>query len=253
MAIKGWPYTSVSGDRKVSASDEADGYDIFVGSGVVPGYLNGLAVTKVTGAMQVAVNTGAAVLAGHRAINDSAATVSLDSNSGSGQPRIDIIVFESNENTEVRAPRFVAVKGTPAASPSPPALTQTSAVWQLPLAHVLIPAGAANLDGATLTDVREYAEGRHMHSVDELIGLTEALAAKANASHTHAISNVTNLQTTLDGKAAASHTHSISNVTGLQTALDGKEPTLASDRKRKITISSSDPSGGADGDVWIKV
>lgn len=41
---------------------------------------------------------------------------SVDGDSGSGQPRIDIIVFESNENTEVRAPRFVAVKGTPAAS-----------------------------------------------------------------------------------------------------------------------------------------
>jgi len=251
MAIKSWPYTNISGDRKTTASDEADGYDIFVGSGVVPGYLNGLAVTKVAGAMQVSVNTGAAVLAGHRAISDAAATVALDT--GSAQPRIDIIVIESNENTDVRAAQFVAVKGTPAASPSPPALTQTAAVWQLPLAQILIPAGAANLDGATLTDVRAYAEGRHMHSVDELIGLTEALAAKANASHTHAISNVTNLQTTLDGKAAASHTHSISNVTGLQTALDGKEPTLASDRKRKITISSSDPSGGADGDVWIKV
>lgn len=33
----------------------------------------------------------------------------------------------------------------------------------------------------------------------------------------------------------------------------GAEPTLAADRKRKITISTSDPSGGSDGDIWFKV
>jgi len=27
---------------------------------------------------------------------------------------------------------------------------------------------------------------------------------------------------------------------------------LASDKTRKITISESDPSGGSDGDIWIK-
>ena len=30
------------------------------------------------------------------------------------------------------------------------------------------------------------------------------------------------------------------------------ELTLATDQKRKITISTSDPSGGSDGDIWIK-
>ncbi|WP_420588237.1 hypothetical protein [Bacterioplanoides sp.] len=33
----------------------------------------------------------------------------------------------------------------------------------------------------------------------------------------------------------------------------GAEPVLDSDRKRKITISTSDPSGGSDGDIWFKV
>lgn len=42
-------------------------------------------------------------------------------------------------------------------------------------------------------------------------------------------------------------------VTGLQTALNGKEATLNTDQKRKITISTSDPSGGTNGDIWIKV
>ena len=33
----------------------------------------------------------------------------------------------------------------------------------------------------------------------------------------------------------------------------GAEPILAADQKRKITISTSDPSGGSDGDIWFKV
>lgn len=45
---------------------------------------------------------------------------------------------------------------------------------------------------------------------------------------------------------------SIAKTSGLQTALDGKEPTLDADRKRKQTISTADPSGGADGDIWLK-
>ena len=64
---------------------------------------------------------------------------------------------------------------------------------------------------------------------------------------------VDGLETTVDGKAASSHNHTIAQVTGLQTALDGKEATLNTDQKRKITISTSDPSGGTNGDIWIKV
>ncbi len=40
-------------------------------------------------------------------------------------------------------------------------------------------------------------------------------------------------------------------VSGLTASSVGAEPTLASDRKRKITVSTADPSGGNDGDVWF--
>ncbi len=45
---------------------------------------------------------------------------------------------------------------------------------------------------------------------------------------------------------------SIAKTSGLQTALDAKEATLDDDQKRKITISTADPSGGVDGDIWLK-
>ena len=44
----------------------------------------------------------------------------------------------------------------------------------------------------------------------------------------------------------------ITDISGLQTALSGKENTLNADQKRKVTISSSAPTGGVDGDVWLQ-
>jgi hypothetical protein len=64
--------------------------------------------------------------------------------------------------------------------------------------------------------------------ISDVLGLQDALNAKAPIIHTHEIDNVTDLQDALDGKASSSHTHIISNVTGLQIALDSKQATLVS-------------------------
>lgn len=52
---------------------------------------------------------------------------------------------------------------------------------------------------------------------------------------------------TLPPQAPAAHGHAISDVSGLQAALDGKQPTLA----YKITVSTTEPSSPATGDIWI--
>lgn len=36
------------------------------------------------------------------------------------------------------------------------------------------------------------------------------------------------------------------------TVTEGSDVRLAADRTRKVTISSSAPSGGAEGDVWLR-
>ena len=51
----------------------------------------------------------------------------------------------------------------------------------------------------------------------------------------------------LPPQAPAAHGHAISGVSGLQAALDGKQPTLA----YKITVSTTEPSSPATGDIWI--
>ena len=98
----------------------------------------------------------------------------------------------------------------------------------------------------------DKSDTTHGHGISNITGLQTALNGKANSNHTHTIANVTGLQTALDGKANSSHTHTIAQVTGLQTALDAKEDTLNADQKRKITFSTSAPTGGADGDIWLE-
>ena len=51
----------------------------------------------------------------------------------------------------------------------------------------------------------------------------------------------------LPAQTPAPHPHDIAGVTGLQAALDGKQPAL----DYKITVSTTEPSSPATGDIWI--
>ena len=203
MATKSWPYVSIAGDRKITAADFAQGYDLISASGVVPGFLNELVPSKVIDSLKVRVGTGAALVGGRWYVQDEPERTTLDM--GDAQPRIDIIAVESNSNTPVRASRLVVIKGTPAASPVAPALTNTSAITQIELCRVLVPANATTLSSATLTDTRTYVSGRHAHDLEDITGLQGALNGKASATHTHTPSSI--------GAAASSHNHSASNIT----------------------------------------
>lgn len=123
------------------------------------------------------------------------------------------------------------------------------------------------------------ANSSHSHAISGVTGLQDALDGKAASSHSHSISNVSGLQTALDGKSDDGHTHDSRYYTESEmitklaaksdtththdsryytesevtTKLAAKEDTLDADQKRKITISTSSPSGGVNGDVWIKV
>jgi hypothetical protein len=75
--------------------------------------------------------------------------------------------------------------------------------------------------------------------------------ARTPTAHTHVKADITDF----------AHTHAISDVTNLQAALDGKVNTVngvvttastGSTVVRNITLSTGDPTGGMDGDVWLK-
>lgn len=83
-----------------------------------------------------------------------------------------------------------------------------------------------------------------------------ALDGKANSSHTHVIADITGLQTALDDKAASSHTHAnaTTGAAGFMSAADKTAlDAVGTMANRAFTVSTADPSGGADGDIWFKV
>ncbi len=62
-------------------------------------------------------------------------------------------------------------------------------------------------------------------TIDNITGLDDVLAAKAELNHVHIESDIEGLSTKLSEKASVYHNHSVSNITGLNTTLDGKADT----------------------------
>lgn len=123
------------------------------GSGVLAGELNTLETFGDSTGLQVKVKSGRAWVRGHYYENDAQRTLSISSNS-SGNPRIDRVVarLDATANTITA----LVITGTPAASPSAPAITQTSTTWDIPLAQVAVANGAATISAGNVTDERAY-------------------------------------------------------------------------------------------------
>lgn len=73
----------------------------------------------------------------------------------SGNPRIDRIVLQIDFTAQTC--RLVVLEGTPAGSPSAPALTQTSSIWEYSLATVAVAASFVTIAQSDITN--SYPEG----------------------------------------------------------------------------------------------
>jgi hypothetical protein len=119
--------------------------------GVAPGYLNALACAAA-GANTVSVNTGGGVVDGHWYNNSASVNVTVPSAVGGGNTRIDRIVLRctwaSYETVITR------IAGTDAASPTAPAITQTSGTtYDIQLCQALVDTAGT----VTVTDERVWA------------------------------------------------------------------------------------------------
>ena len=149
-------YLSVSNDRPYVASDFNNRFKVLASNGVLT---RGVAlttqvnVTAVSGEMQSNIASGYVMTEGI-VVTITEGTVDHDA-ADVTNPRIDTIVVESNQESATRASSVKIVKGTPAGTPVAPTLTQTSTIWQEPLANVQIPANATDADNFTYTDRRQ--------------------------------------------------------------------------------------------------
>ena len=119
--------------------------------GAVTAVLNTMSVSVAAGSAAVPMQTGQGAALCHW---DAAETVTLTAAPPSGQSRVDLIVCQVRDNALDGGANndfvITAVPGTPAASgPAVPATPNNAYV----LATVLVPGAAANLNGATITNL----------------------------------------------------------------------------------------------------
>jgi hypothetical protein len=126
----------------------------WLNTGVIRGVLNNLQVYADSTGMQVKVKSGAAWIKGHYFESDAEEILPIGT-ANPTNPRIDRIIVKldwTNNNIQL-----AVLQGTPSASPTPPALTQNTSRWEIPLAQVYVSAGATTIDSLNVTDERIYA------------------------------------------------------------------------------------------------
>lgn len=143
-------FNSSDGDRVYDATDFAAYFGNLVSNGVFYASATNLQATPGNG-LAVSVAAGSAWINGYRYENTDDLNLPLTTANGSN-PRIDRIVVRLSQVS--RNIQLAVVDGTPAATPSAPALTRTSDVYELGIADVLIPAAVTSIATNNITDTR---------------------------------------------------------------------------------------------------
>ncbi len=146
----------------------------FLGTGVLFGSLNQLVVTADGSTLAVTVATGDAFVEGFFYRNDAALSLDI-ATANALNSRIDTVVVRLDR--VANTVRLAVVTGTAAASPTPPALSQTDALFELPLANVTVPAAAGVIVAGNVTDRRVLITNRNAvgrRFLDQLIGANES-------------------------------------------------------------------------------
>lgn len=152
-----FPFNSVViggvADRAANANDFAAYFKGLIKNGV----LFGSASLKVAidSGMSVKAQAGTAYINGKIYANDEAESITLDTASAS-LARIDRVVLRLDETS--RLIEVAVLKGTPASSPTAPAITQEADIYELCLAEIRIPAGATSIAASYITDTRSDTE-----------------------------------------------------------------------------------------------
>lgn len=149
---------------------------------VLGGVDNSLEVKQAgTPGMSVIVRSGKMFFRGYMYANDGDEPITIDA-ADATNPRIDLIVATITfADQEIR---LDVVKGTAAATPSRPVLTQGAVIYQEALAEIWIPASSSTVTDPFIHDLRNYlpnvdALGNNRGYPDNMIMNSELMAANA--------------------------------------------------------------------------
>jgi hypothetical protein len=143
-------FNSSSGDRVYDATDFAAYFGSLVSNGIFYEDPLNLQVTPGSG-MAVSIAAGSAWINGYRYENTETLNKSLTTANGS-YPRIDRIVIRWSLLD--RSITVEVITGTAAATPTAPALTRSTDVYELCIAEILVPQAATSVTSGDITDTR---------------------------------------------------------------------------------------------------
>ena len=145
-----FPWDSENGDREYAAEDFRRYYKSFISSGLFMAVSTNLQVVENTG-LTVKIKAGSAIIDGTKYDNEGEILVTLPTPDGL-YDRIDrVVITWDKENREIS---WGLLEGTPASSPTAPAIRRTTDTKDYALADILVSAGTTEISQADITDKR---------------------------------------------------------------------------------------------------
>jgi hypothetical protein len=150
-------------------------------NGVLFGQLGSYVVTLTSG-LGISVASGKAVVQGFLARSDAGVALACAA-ADPTNPRIDRVVLHADLTAHTLTVQMLT--GTPAPSPVPPALTQTSTVWEVSLYQVRVNATQTTLTGGSLTDERTYSAPNTPLAIAYVPPAVQHLTPQSGAANWH--------------------------------------------------------------------
>lgn len=238
MAIS-WPFDSTVTDdtegnpiysRTYSANVLARVLQKYFRNGVFNDVSTGLQVVQSTG-MAVTVKPGDALINGRHFYEESERKMTIAAANASLN-RIDTVVCRLNLGVSALSIDLYVLTGTPAASPTAPALTRNASVYELGLANVLIVKNTTSIPQARITDTR--LDSDRCGVVASIVGDTDTstyyaqiqadLAAFKSEEQAAFVAWFENVQNILDENAAGNLLNLINQVSDTRRLLTYTDP-----------------------------
>lgn len=138
--------------------------------------------------------------------------------------RIDTVVLRLDDNDDKRECELYVLTGTPATTPTAPALMRSGSVWELGLADILVKANSTQISNANITDTRYDTERCGIiSSISEFDTTTlykqiqTDLKEFQNVSQAEFEAWFANIRDQLEGDAAANLQNQIGTLSELKT------------------------------------
>jgi len=275
MSLTSGFFDSFNEDRKYNSLQFSSIFDGIISDGIYATYGDYFLVSPVSG-MNIKVGTGRAWLDHTWTLNDADYPMTVE-DAEVVLKRIDTVIIEVDRSNSGRINRLRILKGTPASTPVAPQLTKTESLKQYPLADILVKPNATEIVAADITNrigtkdlpwvagIIDHVSAEELVQqwriefdtlldtlqtmisqvgqqtiMDNSVGASAIIKTGDNAVTAATVKAIPDKP----GAVAASHLSSDITYTTLG---------LTSNQVRTIRVGTADPSGGSDGDIYLKI